>query len=68
MNVSAITDSKKNMFIKYANQFMSLNHSYNSKVVEPPKDDDNKQMGIETLTSYSIFPKQVINGKTIYIA
>ena len=28
----------------------------------------NKSMGIETLTTFSIFPKQVVGGKTIITA
>ena len=74
MNVSSIQSSehclRRNLFIKYANSFMSApdneeaiektalaNHLNNKKI--------DKTMGIETLT---IFPKQVINGKTVITA
>ena len=80
MHVSSITDSRRNMFIRYANHFMGLNENPNSSsisgnetektskalVIDP--ETENKPKGIETLTTYSIFPKQVINGKTIITA
>ena len=74
MNVSAITvnnDSGKNMFIKYANHFMSFKSDEENigSSVNQPQDISDKKIskvkGIETLT---IFPKQVIEGKTIFTA
>ena len=74
MNVSAVSSHeegfRKNHFIQYANSFManpnpeSVDTQENSPVVNTDKKLD-KTMGIETLT---IFPKQVINGKTTIIA
>ena len=74
MNVSSIQSSeqnlRRNLFIKYANSFMSAptngnadNEEKTAPVNQVKKLD--KTMGIETLT---IFPKQVINGKTTIIA
>ena len=77
MNVSSISQSencrpRRNLFIRYSNSFMSM-ASGNSEAVEraqkanPTSEDNklNKIKGIETLT---IFPKQVIEGRTIITA
>ncbi len=75
MNVSSISQNdsftpRRNLFIRYANSFMSMANG-NSEAVEKaqkanPEDSKlNKIKGIETLT---IFPKQVIDGKTIITA
>lgn len=72
MHVSSITDSRKNLFIRYANHFMGLNNNEDGestiKAPTPESSIEKKSMGIETLTTYSIFPKQVVNGKTIITA
>ena len=76
MNVSSISlndncKPRKNMFIKYSNSFMSMMNGGNEAIekaqkVNPVTDKKlDKSMGIETLT---IFPKQVIDGKTIITA
>ncbi len=74
MNVSAVnandTNARKNLFIKYANQFMSFksNSEENSESSINPAIIDKKTdkiKGIETLT---IFPKQVIDGKIVITA
>ena len=70
MQVSAISNqSRRNLFIEYANKFMSFkanqdNEETSTKPIEPVK-KLGKDMGIETLT---IFPKQVIDGKTVFTA
>lgn len=77
MNVSSISQSeicrpRRNLFIRYSNSFMSMGNG-NSEAIEraneanPTPEDNklNKIKGIETLT---IFPKQVIDGKTIITA
>lgn len=77
MNVSSISQSencrpRRNLFIRYSNSFMSMANG-NSEAVEraqkanPISEDNklNKIKGIETLT---IFPKQVIEGRTIITA
>ena len=67
-------NSRRNTFIKYANSFMSNPTQNTSEIVEktkktiPAEGEGNKSMGIETLTTFSIFPKQVVNGKTIITA
>ena len=73
MKVSSISDSesRKNLFIEYANSFMNFkaNQDENTEnsVTNPISQEKklDKKMGIETLT---IFPKQVIDGRTIITA
>ena len=75
MNVSAISandsNSRRNLFIQYANHFMSFRANPEAdtepavtKPVKPVKKID-KSMGIETLT---IFPKEIVDGKTVITA
>lgn len=76
MNVSSIClndncKPRRNMFIKYSNSFMSMMNGGNEAIEKAQKGNPvtdkklDKSMGIETLT---IFPKQVIDGKTIITA
>lgn len=76
MNVSSISVSdnckpRRNMFIKYANSFMSMMNNEENPVEKaqkanlPAEKKIDKKMGIETLT---IFPKEVVDGKTIITA
>ncbi len=70
MNISAISahENTRNLFIRYANSFMSAPRNESNNDEEAKKDEIkklDKTMGIETLT---IFPKEVINGKTTIIA
>ncbi len=74
MNVSSITAGenrslRRNLFIKYSNSFMSAPNGAEEAVEKAQKANPitnsnkiDKTKGIETLT---IFPKQVIDGKTI---
>ena len=77
MKVSAITlnnneyKPRRNFFIKYSNSFMS-NIDNGKEAIDktgkmPPliDTDADKSKGIETL---SIFPKKVVNGRTIITA
>lgn len=78
MKVSAITLSedckpRRNSFISYMNSFMSMpekenvfekaNNANFSKNIQKPQ-----KMGIENLENFTIFPKEVIDGKTIITA
>lgn len=78
MNVSSISQSesckpRRNLFIRYSNSFMSLANGGNEAVEKAQKANmpafdekkADKTKGIETLT---IFPKQVVDGKTIITA
>ena len=72
MKISAISEehSRRNLFIEYANSFMNFKakndgaETVTKPDIEPVK-QTGKNMGIETLT---IFPKQVIDGKTVITA
>lgn len=74
MKVSAITkisaddyNQRKNVFIRYANSFMSMPENINpaNKALAANKPT---KMGIETLENFSIYPKEVIEGKTVITA
>ena len=61
--------SKRNLFIQYANSFMNFDNNSKenneSLFSNPMVQKQDKAMGIETL---SIFPKEIIDGKTIITA
>lgn len=61
--------SKRNLFIQYANSFMNFDNNSiennESLFSNPMVQKQDKAMGIETL---SIFPKEIIDGKTIITA
>ena len=76
MNISSISVNdnckpRRNFFIRYSNSFMSMANGGSEAVEKAQKANPvadkklDKSMGIETLT---IFPKQVIDGKTIITA
>ena len=75
MKVSAISQAsnenctpRRNLFIRLSNSFMS------SPEVENPIEKANEinkkpvKMGIETLEEFTIFPKEIIDGKTVITA
>ena len=76
MKVSAISQisaddcrPRRNLFIRYANSFMS------APEVENPIEKANQanpqkptKMGIENLEEFTIFPKEVVDGKTVITA
>ena len=79
MKVSAISNSmednsKRNFFIRYSNSFMSApqtqtpfekaNQANNHEMVT----NKNKKMGIENLQEFTIFPKEVVDGRTVITA
>ena len=73
MKVSAISkisaddyNQRKNVFIRYTNSFMSMPATVNpaSKALEANK----TKMGLETLENFTIFPKEIVEGKTIITA
>ena len=71
MKISSIQNNgelRYNSFIRYANSLMSrINEEPEEQTKISGTSDKklNKSMGLETLT---IFPKEVINGKTIITA
>ena len=76
MKVSAIPaisieecNPRRNMFIRFSNSFMS------SPEVENPIEKANiiakqktQKLGIENLEEFTIFPKEVVDGKTVITA
>ena len=69
MKVSAISpisaDERKNRFILFTNSFMS------SPVTEDPVEKAAKRpekMGIENLEEFTIFPKELKNGRMVITA
>lgn len=72
MNVSSVANCtpRKNLFMRYANSFMSAPSGDAAETAEKantanPETKIDKVKGLETLT---IFPKQVIEGRTIITA
>lgn len=74
MKVSAISLSeeckpRRNSFISYMNSFMSMPE--NENICAKANNANNKKvqkMGIENLEEFTIFPKEVIDGKTVITA
>lgn len=72
MKVSAISqgEDRRNLFIRLSNSFMSSPNGENpiekagalNPVEKPAK------LGIENLQEFTIFPKEVVDGKTIITA
>ena len=75
MKISAISLSedckpRRNSFITYMNSFMSIT-SEKENVFEKANNANAtraQKMGIENLEEFTIFPKEVINGKTVITA
>ena len=73
MNVSSISldesNHRRDLFIKYANSFMSNPAEEPEEAAEKALKANDKKVdkvkGLETLT---IFPKQVIEGRTVITA
>ena len=78
MKISAITKNvaeescRKNLFIRLSNSFMSVPQTTNpiEKAASTDKNFIAKptKMGIESLESFTIFPKEIVNGKTVITA
>lgn len=73
MKVSAISQipaegnqSRRNLFIRLSNSFMSLPENENVFTKANAANNANtKKLGIENLQEFTIFPKEVVDGKTI---
>ncbi|MBQ9245925.1 hypothetical protein IJ182_06640 [bacterium] len=71
MNVSSISNSNiRNSFIKYANRFMSFKSGEEdgTTVTKPEIETEKKFTNVKGLETLTIFPKQVIDGKTVITA
>lgn len=76
MEISAISriannGNRRNLFIRYSNSFMSSPEGVNPFVKANESNllsnvsKTNKKMGIENLEEFTIFPKEVDDGRTI---
>ena len=73
MKVSSISlnensEQRRNSFIKYVNTFMSKPKHSDVDIATKKSNEANdktQKMGIETLENFTIFPKEVKDGKTI---
>ena len=74
MKISAISLSedckpRRNSFISYMNSFMSMPEKENVYTKANNANNQKVQkMGIETLEEFTIFPKEVVDGKTVIMA
>ena len=76
MKVSAITSlssdevQRRNAFIRYSNNFMSAPEveEPTEKAFAANKKSRNEKMGIENLEQFTIFPKEVVDGRTVITA
>ena len=76
MKVSAISQDlpeksqRRNLFIRLSNSFMSVPEGEKpiEKAVTTSPVDKPAKLGIENLQEFTIFPKQVVDGKTVIIA
>lgn len=74
MKVSAISQNssddslRRNKFIRFSNSFMSSPEGVNPVEQAEKSNSKTAKLGIENLQEFTIFPKQVIDGKTIITA
>ena len=73
MQVSAISQSeeckpRRNSFISFANSFMSMPENNNIFAKANAANKKSQKMGIENLESFTIFPKEIVDSKTIITA
>ena len=73
MQISAISQSeeckpRRNSFISFANSFMSMPENNNIFAKANAANNKAQKMGIKNLESFTIFPKEVVDGKTIITA
>lgn len=57
----------KNAFIRYSNNLMTVRPE-NTVNFNMNTQKKNVKMGIENLQEFSLFPKEVVNGRTIITA
>jgi len=74
MKVSAITEEpveeslKRNSFIRMSNKLMSNPETPNPIEQAQQANKRPAKLGIENLQEFTIFPKQVVDGRTIITA
>lgn len=74
MKVSAISHNsaneniRRNSFINFSNSFMSAPEGTNPVEQAEKANRKSAKLGIENLQEFTIFPRQVIDGKTVITA
>lgn len=73
MKVSAISLSedcspRRNLFIRFSNSFMSVPEVENPVEKANNLNISKTKMGIENLEEFTIFPKEIIEGRTVITA
>lgn len=66
--ISADEGQRRNMFIRFSNSFMSSPEVANPFDAAQEANKRPAKMGIENLEEFTIFPKEVKDGKTIITA
>ena len=74
MKVSAIPEDpteesfRRNAFIRFSNRYMSIPECSNPVEQAQAVNKKPAKLGIENLQEFTIFPRQVIDGRTIITA
>ena len=73
MQISAISQSeeckpRRNSFISFTNSFMSMPENNNAFAKANAANPKSQKLSIENLETFTIFPKEVVNGKTVITA
>ena len=78
MKISAISqdnnnNQRRNLFIQFSNSFMATPDVETpvekiNKIAKQSIESKSAKLGIENLQEFTIFPKQVVDGKTIITA
>ena len=67
---SEINNHRRNSFIQFSNSFMSMPKNINpiEKALGVNMNSKKAKMGLENLEEFTIFPKEIVNGKSTIIA
>lgn len=74
MKVSAITENledamlRRNDFIRFSNRFMSNPEGVDAVGHAQTANGGHARLGIENLQEFTIFPREVIDGRTVVTA
>ena len=74
MKISSISqnpadeDLKRSAFIRFSNSFMSAPEGTNPVEQANAASKKSAKLGIENIQEFTVFPKQVIDGRTIITA
>ncbi|MCQ2743718.1 MAG: hypothetical protein MJ230_02835 [bacterium] len=66
--ISASDNRSRNDFIRFSNSFMSVSESSNPLEQANAINKKSNKLGIENLQEFTVFPRQVIDGKTVITA